>query len=79
MAEESQENRDPAPTRSSQAPSDGEDMKPDRSSNRRRIIITSLLTPPAVMTLKARKAHAQSAGSTIGSSDPQAKKLKGHH
>ena len=54
-------------------------MKPDRSSNRRRIIITSLLTPPAVMTLKARKAHAQSAGSTIGSSDPQAKKLKGHH
>jgi hypothetical protein len=77
MADESQDNRDPASEGSGQAPSDGENMKPDRSSNRRRIIITSLLTPPAVMTLKARKAHAQSAGSTLGS-DPPAKKLKHH-
>ena len=78
MADESLENRDPASERSGQPPSDGENMKPDRASNRRRIIITSLLTPPAVMTLKARKAHAQSGGSTVGS-DPPGKKLKGHH
>ena len=88
MADESLENRDPASERSGQPPSDGENMKPDRASNRRRIIITSLLAPPAVMTLKARKAHAQSAGSTVGSSDPQPKnhgnnyqtnRRNGHH
>jgi hypothetical protein len=78
MADESLENRDPASERSGQAPSDGENRERDPSSNRRRIIITSLLTPPAVMTLSARRAHAAS-GSTVGSSDPSAKKLKHPH
>jgi hypothetical protein len=58
MADESLENRDPGSERSGQAPRDGENREPDPSSNRRRIIITSLLTPPAVMTLNARAARA---------------------
>ena len=79
MANESLESRDPGSESSDQARSDGEHREPDRSSNRRRIIITSLLTPPAVMTLNARRANAQSApGSTLASSDPQAKNPKRH-
>ena len=55
MAVESGEQRDPSPVRYGQVGRQGES---DRASNRRRIIITSLLAPPAVMTLRARSAHA---------------------
>jgi hypothetical protein len=34
-------------------------MQPDRPVNRRRIVIASLLAPPAVMTLNARSARAE--------------------
>ena len=50
MADESTEHRDSSPGPLGQPPRDGETNKAGRDSNRRRIIITSLLTPPAVMT-----------------------------
>jgi hypothetical protein len=67
MADESVENRDPGSGRSRQSPRDGESRQPDRSSDRRCIMIASLLAAPAVMTLKARSARA--AGSCHPSTD----------
>jgi hypothetical protein len=61
MADESTERRDSSPGPSGQPPRGGETNKAGRDSNRRRVIITSLLTPPAVMTLNARRAAAASA------------------
>ena len=58
MAVEGGEQRDPSPTLAGQIGGRGESDRADRASDRRRIIITSLLAPPAVMTLKARSAHA---------------------
>jgi hypothetical protein len=58
MADESTERHDSSPGPSGQPPRGGETNKAGRDSNRRRVIITSLLTPPAVMTLNARRAAA---------------------
>jgi len=76
MADESVENRDPGSERSGQAPRVGEDKQSDRSSSRRRIMVASLLAPPAVMTLSARSARAQTSAqaSAHPSTDPQKKK-----
>jgi hypothetical protein len=77
MADEKLEQHDPG--RSGQPPhDDGTDDTP-RAADRRRIIITSLLTPPAVMTLNARSARAQAsthASMMQGYGDPQKKKNK---
>lgn len=59
MADESVENRDPESEHSGQASHDGENMQPSPRVNRRRIVTTSLLAAPAVMTLNARSARAQ--------------------
>jgi hypothetical protein len=59
MADESAERRGPLPGGPGQPAPDGGPDETDRASNRRRIIITGLLTPPAVMTLNARSARAQ--------------------
>jgi len=64
MADESVEGRDPGSERSGQAPRDGESRRRDRSSDRRRIMIASLLTAPAVMTLKARRVSAATTSCT---------------
>jgi hypothetical protein len=58
MAVESGEQRDPSAVRSSQTGRQGESDQDDRAASRRRIIMASLLAPPAVMTLKARTAYA---------------------
>jgi hypothetical protein len=58
MAVESGEQRDPSSARSGETRHQGERDPADRAASRRRIIITSLLAPPAVMTLKARSARA---------------------
>ena len=63
MADESAEQRNPSPGGSGQSPRNGESDEPGRVSNRRRIIIASLLAPPAVMTLGARSSRAQTVGS----------------
>jgi hypothetical protein len=47
------------PGRSGQPPHDDGTDETRRAAGRRRIILTGLLTPPAVMTLKARSARAQ--------------------
>ena len=60
MADESVEHRDTSSGSSGQA-RDEEINEAGRDSDRRRVIITSLLTPPAVMTLNARRAAAASA------------------
>ncbi|HKM69003.1 MAG TPA: hypothetical protein VJX94_02790 [Stellaceae bacterium] len=65
MADESVEH--PTPERSGQLPGDGRTNEPGRSSNRRRIIIASLLAPPAVMTLGARSAQAQGTTTCLNS------------
>jgi hypothetical protein len=59
MAGDSVEQGDPRPGRSGQIPRDGGQDEAGRAADRRRIIITGLLTPPAVMTLNARSARAQ--------------------
>jgi hypothetical protein len=59
MADESVEHRDPSSGHSGQPRRDDETNEAGRSSSRRRIVIASLLTPPAVMTLNARTARAQ--------------------
>ncbi len=59
MADESAEHRAPLPGRSGQPAPDGGPDEASRASNRRRIMIAGLLTPPAVMTLGARSARAQ--------------------
>jgi len=56
MADEKPEQHDPG--RSGQPPHDDGTDETRRAAGRRRIIITGLLTPPAVMTLSARRAHA---------------------
>jgi hypothetical protein len=67
MADESLDNRDPRSERSGQLPRGVESKQPDQPYNRRRIIIGSLLTPPAVMTLGARSARAQPTNSCMTS------------
>ena len=57
MADETLEQHDPE--RSGQPPHDVAADETRRAAHRRRIIITSLLAPPAVMTLGARSARAQ--------------------
>jgi len=57
MADEKLEQHDPG--RSGQPPHDDGADETRRAAGRRRIIITGLLTPPAVMTLNARSARAQ--------------------
>jgi len=52
--------RDPSAEGSDQPLREGGRNEPEQPSNRRRIVIASLLTPPAVMTLNARSAAAQS-------------------
>jgi len=46
MADESAEHRDPSLGRSSHTGNDHEGDQASRAANRRRIIVTSLLTPP---------------------------------
>jgi hypothetical protein len=58
MADEKLEQHDPG--RSGPPPHDDGTDETRRAANRRLIIMTSLLTPPAVMTLRARSAAAQS-------------------
>ena len=60
MAVESGEQRDPSPVRSGQTRHQGVRDPADRAASRRRIIIASLLAPPAVMTLGSPAARAQS-------------------
>jgi hypothetical protein len=59
MADETLEQHDPG--RSGQPPHDDGTDETRRAAGRRRMIVTGLLTPPAVMTLNARRAHAVSA------------------
>ena len=75
MADERGEQPDPSPGHSE--PSSFNEGRGDagRRSQRRRIIVTGLLTPPAVMTLNARSARAQA--STHPSMDPSYGKGKG--
>jgi hypothetical protein len=62
MADESAERCAPLPGRSGQpAPGGGPD-ETDRASDRRRIMIASLLAAPAVMTLNVRSARAKKKG-----------------
>jgi hypothetical protein len=56
MADEKVEQHDPE--RSGQPPHDDGTDETRRAAGRRRIIITGLLTPPAVMTLNSRRANA---------------------
>jgi hypothetical protein len=73
MADENTEQRDPSSGSTGQDPRD--DGIDGSDSSRRRIIITSLLTPPAVMTLNARSAHAQaSIHPSMNYGDPKKKK-----
>ena len=67
MADNGVEHRDPSSGHSGR-PRDDATNESGRASNRRRIIVTSLLAAPAVMTLKARSARA--AGSCHPSTDP---------
>jgi hypothetical protein len=60
MAVESGEQRDPSAVCSSQTGRQGESDQAGRAASRRRIIIASLLAPPAVMTLGSPAARAQS-------------------
>ena len=59
MADEKLEQHDPG--RSGQPPDDDGTDETRRAAGRRRVIMTGLLTPPAVMTLRARSAAAASA------------------
>jgi hypothetical protein len=54
MADESAEHRDPPPGHSDQSSRNDARDEDARRSHRRRIIVTGLLTPPAVMTLGSR-------------------------
>jgi hypothetical protein len=74
MADENTQQRDPASASTGRAPRDDGIDEARSASDRRRVIITSLLTPPAVMTLNARRAHA---ASTHPSMDPNYGKGKG--
>jgi hypothetical protein len=72
MAVESGEQRDPSAVRSTPTGHQGGSDQAARAANRRRIIIASVLTPPAVMTLGSSAARAQSSvsKSAMKSSDP---------
>ena len=59
MADESVEDRDTSSGSTGQPPHNGETNKAGGNSNRRRLLITSLLAAPAVMTLDARTARAR--------------------
>ncbi len=59
MADESAERRAPLPGGSGQPAPDGGPDETDRTSDRRRLMIASLLAAPAVMTLNARSARAK--------------------
>jgi hypothetical protein len=59
MADDKLEQHDPG--RSGQPPHDDVTDETRRAAGRRRVIMTGLLTPPAVMTLRARSAAAASA------------------
>jgi hypothetical protein len=74
MADENTQQRDPSSGSTGRAPRDDGIDEARSASDRRRVIITSLLTPPAVMTLNARRAHA---ASTHPSMDPNYGKGKG--
>ena len=63
MADEIGEHGDPPPGQSDRSSHNGERDEAARRSHRRRIIVTGLLAPPAVMTLGLRAAHAQKAKS----------------
>jgi hypothetical protein len=82
MADDNTQQRDPSSGTPGRASGDDGINEAGNKSDRRRIIIASLLTPPAVMTLNARRAHAQSGTAASGSGDPQAnpqaKKYKKH-
>ncbi len=62
MADESVERRDHSPGRSGLSGHEGETGRASRASNLRRIIISTLLAPPAVMTLGSRSASAKNSG-----------------
>jgi len=59
MADDKLEQHDPG--HSGQPPHDDGTDETRRAAGRRRVIMTGLLTPPAVMTLRARSAAAASA------------------
>ena len=59
MADESVERRDTSSGSTGQPPHDDEINKAGSDSNRRRLLITSLLAAPAVMTLNVRSARAR--------------------
>jgi hypothetical protein len=63
MADEKLEQHDPG--RSGQPPHDDGTDETRRAAGRRRVIMTGLLTPPAVMTLRARSAAAASAHASM--------------
>jgi len=73
MADDKLEQHDPG--HSGQPPHDDGTDETRRVAGRRRIIMTSLLTPPAVMTLRARSAAAQSAHPSM---DPKYKAASVH-
>lgn len=58
MADDSAEHRDPSAGRSGETGQERGRDKASRAANRRRVIITTLLTPPAVMTLGSPAARA---------------------
>ena len=77
MADEKLEQHDPE--HSGQPPHDDGTDETRRAAGRRRIIITGLLTPPAVMTLSTRSARAQAsshASMMPDYGDPKKKKNK---
>jgi hypothetical protein len=63
MADKGVEHRDPSSGHSGR-PRDDETNESGRASNRRRIMIGSLLGAPVVMTLKAHSARAQNSCAT---------------
>lgn len=68
MADDRAEHRDPSLERSGETGREHGQDEASRAANRRRIIVTSLLTPPTVMTLGSHSALAASgAGSGMAS------------
>jgi hypothetical protein len=79
MADESAECRAPLPGPSGQPAPDGGPDETGRASNRRRIMIASLLTAPAVMTLNARSARAKKDPATSCAASAAANPGTSHH
>jgi hypothetical protein len=75
MADETQEHHDPE--RSGQPPHDEGNNETRQAAGRRRMIMTGLLTPPAVMTLNARRAAAVSFHPSMDPNYGRAAKAKG--